>query len=108
MLVTATDADPDTPIGTERVLPPVVDSIDPSREAGYNHPPRGGPWHAGSITWSPDGTELLYSAEGEGLMTVPVDGARPAIVLSGDFLLGANDDLATTPWIPLQQWQPVP
>ncbi len=41
-------------------------------------------------------------------MAVPVDSAQPAIVLSPDGLTGINDQYATTPWIPLQRWQPVP
>lgn len=110
VLVTATDTDPDTPIGTERVIPPVVDHLDISNfYRVFNHPPpfRAEPWYANSVTWSPDGTALLYSAGSAGLIVVPVDGARPAIVLSGDGLIGIDDEHATSPWLPLQQWQPV-
>ena len=98
VLVTAIEADPDVPIGTEHVIAPLPNDLVPREE----------PWYANSVTWSPDGTELLYSARVVGVMAVPVDGARPAILLSGDLLTGQVDDLATSPWIPLQQWQPVP
>ena len=64
------------------------------------------PWHANSVTWSPDGTQLLYSAGLAGLIAVPVDADRPPIVLSSDGLTGIQDEHATSPWIPLQQWQP--
>lgn len=107
VLVTATDTDPDTPIGIERVIPPVVDNLD---SANFRDPPafREEPWYANSVTWSPDGTELLYSARSAGLMAVPVGGARPAIVLSTDGLTGTTDASTTSPWLPLQQWQSVP
>ena len=102
VLVTATDTDPDTPIGTESVIPPLPNEL-------YGPPGlHAEPWYANSVTWSPDGTELLYSAPTAGLIAVPVDGARPAIVLSPDGLVGINDQYATTPLIPLQLWQPVP
>ena len=39
-------------------------------------------WYANSVTWSPDGTELLYSGN-PGLLRVPVDHPRRPIVLSG-------------------------
>jgi dipeptidyl aminopeptidase/acylaminoacyl peptidase len=110
VLVTATDTDPDSPIGTERVIPPVVDNLDTGNfDEVFNHPApfRTARWYANSVTWSPDGTELLYSAGSAGLMVVPVDGARPAVVLSGDGLIDEGDDLATNLWLPLQQWQPV-
>ena len=98
MLVTATDTDPDTPIGTERAIPPLPNDLGLPEE----------PWYASSVTWSPDGTELLYSVPTAGIIAVPVETARPAIVLSPDGLVGINDQFATTPWIPLQLWQPVP
>ena len=105
VLVAATDG-PETPIGTERVIPPIVDNFDPARFPGpfaFQQEP----WSANSVTWSPDGSELLYSASTVGLLAVPVDSARPAIVLSPDGLIGINDQYATSPWIPLQPWQPV-
>lgn len=111
VLVTATDTDPGNPIGTARVIPPIVNNLDRSNfDSVFNHPPpfREADWYATSVTWSPDGTELLYAAGSAGLLTVPVDPARPAIVLSGDGLIGQADDLATSPRIPLQTWQPVP
>lgn len=111
VLVTTIDTDPDTPLGTERAVPPVVDNLHvaPSGD-GYNHPPpfRAEPWYANSVTWSPDGTELLYSAWSAGLLVVPIDATRPVTVLSGDGLIGQADDQSTRPWVPLQQWQPAP
>jgi dipeptidyl aminopeptidase/acylaminoacyl peptidase len=110
VLVTATDTG-DTPIGTERAIPPVVDNLDETNFGEvFDHPPpfHAAPWYANSVTWSPDGTELLYSAGPAGLIVVSVGRARPAIVLSGDGLIGMNDGDATSPWLPLQQWQPVP
>jgi WD40-like Beta Propeller Repeat len=101
VLVTATDDDPDTPIGTERAIPPLPDDL---------YGPDGlhaEPWFAKSVTWSPDGTKLLYSAEDEALIVVPVDPTRPAIVLSNDGLIRANDEYATIPRVPIQEWQPV-
>jgi len=95
VLVTATDADPVNPIGTERAVPqlPATVSIDE-------------PWQANSVTWSPDGTQLLYSAGVQGLIVVPVDADQPPIVLSSDLLTGIQEEHATSPWVPLQQWQP--
>lgn len=111
VLVTATN-DGSTPIGTERPIPPLVDNYVITGE--FNHPPpfRTSDWQANSVTWSPDGTELLYYA-GEGtsgccLIVVPVDGDHPARVLDGDSLIGLNDERANPPWIPLQQWQGLP
>jgi hypothetical protein len=101
ILVTATDDDPENPIGTERVIPPIPNDF--YGETGLDP----GPWYANSITWSPDGTELLYSGV-VGLLRVPVDPARPPIVLSDDPVTNLYTDYTTKPWIALQPWQPVP
>jgi dipeptidyl aminopeptidase/acylaminoacyl peptidase len=95
VLVSATDPDPGEPFGTQRPIPPL-----PGR--------REEPWHANSVTWSPDGTQLLYSAFIQGLIAVPIDVAQPPLVLSSDGLIGTNDEQIASPWIPLQQWQPAP
>lgn len=103
VLVTATDADPATPIGTERVIPPIADILRTSCDEC-----RTGPWDANSVTWSPDGTKLLYPARYVGLIVLSVDGAGSAIVLDEDDLIGQHDEDATRPRLPLQQWQPDP
>ena len=93
VLVSATSDDPANPIGTEHVIPPPqTDSPD-------------GPdwWFPTSVTWTPDGTHLLYTGwrhQGTGgVIAVPIDGAQPPIVL-GDGI-GTND-YDGTPWIPIQ------
>ncbi len=101
ILVTATDDDPENPIGTERAIPPIPNDF--YGEPGLN--PQW--WYANSVTWSPDGTQLLYSG-GPGLLRVPVDPAGPPIVLSDDPLTNLYTDYTTKPWIALQAWQPVP
>ena len=99
ILVTATDDDPDNPIGTERVIPPIPNDF--YGESGLDP----GWWYANSVTWSPDGTQLLYSGN-PGLLRVPVDHPRRPIVLSGAGNL--YTDNTTKPWLALQAWQPVP
>lgn len=105
VVVTATDADPDAPIGSERTIPPVVDIL-----AGWcgDECPTDITWYADSVTWSPDGTKLLYSARGVGVIQVSVDVAGSASVISEDDLVGGNNDDTTKPWLPLQVWQPAP
>ena len=101
VLVTATGDDPENPIGTERAIPPIPNDF--YGESGLY--PRW--WYTNSVTWSPDGTELLYSG-GPGLLRVPVDPPRPPIVLSDDPATNLYTDYTTKPWIALQAWQPVP
>ena len=95
VLVTAYDTGPARPVGTERVIQPLPADIS-----------RREPWAAHSVTWSPDGTRLLYSAGIQGLVDVPVDATQAPNWLSSDGLTGNLDDETTSPWIPLQQWQP--
>ena len=64
-------------------------------------------WFANSVTWSPDGTELLYSGV-VGLLRVFVDPARVPVVLSDDPDSNLYTDNTTKPWLALQAWQPVP
>ena len=101
LLVTATDDDPEHPIGTARAVPPIpnafygADGLQPSW------------WYANSVTWSPNGKALLYSGN-PGLLRVPVDPARPPVVLSDEPLTNLYTDDTTKPWLALQAWQPVP
>ena len=122
VLVTSTDADPATPIGTERAIPPL--GANPhtaicggcaSSSPNYSPQFRTSTWYANSVTWSPDGTKLLYSAwstprrfTAPALMVVPADGLGPIIVLSEDGLIGQKDPEATRPQLPLQVWQAAP
>ena len=61
-------------------------------------------WYPFSVTWSPDGTALLYSPgpeDGNSLVAVSVDGETPPVILSGDL------DPAVyygVPWLPDQSW----
>ena len=103
VLVTATDTDPDDPIGSERAIPPISDILD-----GLCDDCRRQEWYANSVTWSPDGTKLLYSVPGVGTFAVSVDGAGSAVVLDEDDVVGFQSDDTTKPWLPLQQWQPIP
>lgn len=103
VLVTATDTDPDAPIGTERAIPPIADILYGSCDDCRSHE-----WYANSVTWSPDGTKLLYSARWVGVIQVSVDGAGSASVIDEDDLVGRHNDDTTKPWLPLQVWQPAP
>ena len=105
VLVTATDTDPDAPIGSERAIPPIVDILFGS--CG-DECPTDTTWYADSVTWSPDGTKLLYSARWAGVFEVSVDVAGSAIVLDEDDLVGQHNEDTTKPWLPLQVWQPAP
>ena len=100
-VVTATDDDPENPIGTERAIPPIPNEF--YGESGLD--PRW--WYTNSVTWSPDGTQLLYSGN-PGLLRVPVDPPRAPFVLSDDSASNLYTDYTTKPWIALQAWQPVP
>jgi hypothetical protein len=103
VLVTATDADPDAPIGSERQIPPIADILDGSCDECRTEA-----WYADSVTWSPDGTKLLYSARFVGVIEVSVDVAGSAIVIDEDDLVGQHNEDTTKPWLPLQVWQPAP
>ena len=61
-------------------------------------------WSPFSVTWSPDGTQLLYlgwAGAHNGIVAVPIDGeGSPA-------LLAIDDDLAAytgAPWLTSQAW----
>lgn len=104
VLVAADDNDPGTPLGTEVVIPaPVTPGADP--EDGWL------PW---SVTWSPDGSMLLYNAwtyacsadvarsscpEVQGLVAVPVDTTKAPIVLAEGISVKDGE-----PWLPIQTW----
>ena len=77
VVVTVSDDDPLEPAGTQRVIPP-PQTTGPTAD---------GPWYPFNVTWSPDGTTLLYLAFMEGgpnsVVAAPVDGETPPVVLSG-------------------------
>jgi hypothetical protein len=75
VLVAADENNPDT-LGTEIVIAPVKQA---------DHP---GPWVPLRATWSPDGSSVIVllawndePAAGAGLFAVPVDQAKPPVVL---------------------------
>jgi hypothetical protein len=69
-------------------------------------------WYPYSVTWSPDGTTLLYDAwndgGGGGLITVPVDSPTDATVLNDVIEWGG--DAYSHGWVSVQRWgrQPPP
>ena len=87
ILTPGTEANAQEPVGREEVLPPV-------RLAGEDGPAFWFPWR---VTWSPDGTKLLYEAWNElapaatpastpaleqvGLIVVPIDRSTPPTLL---------------------------
>jgi Tol biopolymer transport system component len=95
VLVTAT-GDADSPIGNEVVM-------GPPRTQGADGPVW---WFPSSVTWSPDGTQLLYTAWSEqdsaGVIAVPIDTDKVPVVLNGEIAPGAYDG---SPWVPTQQWR---
>ena len=62
-------------------------------------------WSPFSVTWSPDGTQLLYHAWGDGvdsgLLAVPVDGGPPVVLYEGPGLVAVYSGI---PWVPFQAW----
>jgi hypothetical protein len=94
VLVTATDGDPDNPLGTEVVIAPArTQTAD------------GSVWFPWSVTWSPDGAHLLYNAwydtddvELSAVVAVPVDPTQEPVVLVHKH----PNVYVGTPWIPLQ------
>ncbi len=63
-------------------------------------------WYPYSVTFSPDGTQLLYQAWTDGiasgLVAVPIDGAGPPVVL-----YAGPDSVAVhsgSPWLPFEAW----
>jgi Tol biopolymer transport system component len=102
VLVTVSDNDPLKPAGTHVVIPP-------PETTGPDGLTRWYPW---SVTWSPDGTTLLYlawdSVPGKtGVVAVRVDGETPPVVL--DDALGVSWSVYIGfPWLPFQSWSRVP
>ncbi len=97
VLVTVNEHDPQRPAGTQVV-------IAPPKTAGL-----GGPvwWYPWSVTWSPDGTALLYvawpsstSAVTSAILAVPVDGKTTPVVLSSDPVAVYSG----FPWLTIQSW----
>lgn len=90
--------------------------IEPPTTRGSDGPVRWYPW---SVTWSPDGSMLLYIAwndacydqsstdcrgrrEVNGLLAVPVDTTQaPFVLAEASWLIGAYDG---QPWLPMQTW----
>ena len=67
-------------------------------------------WFPFSVTWSPDGTALLYYAwaesadgvaEADAVVAVSLDGETPPVVLSGDLVASVYSG---DPWLPAQSW----
>ena len=84
---------------TERVLPPVALAAPDDK-----------PWYPFRVTWSPDGTKLLYLAWGDpqggssfrtGLLAVPVSLAGPPVLLVDDQGLVVYQGLFT---VTIQAW----
>jgi hypothetical protein len=100
VLVTVDQHDPQRPVGTQVV-------ISPPETSGPNGPVWWYPW---SVTWSPDGTALLYVAwpsstsevttEPRAILAVSVDGKTPPVVLSGDSVAVYSG----FPWLTIQSW----
>ncbi len=108
VVITVTDGDPLGPPGTQTVIVPpyTTDGSAP------------GTWFPWSVTWSPDGTDLLYMAwqvvdgqpgpamesDGEriGLIAVSVDGSEPPATLYEGVDLGVYSGY---PWNTVQSWQ---
>jgi sugar lactone lactonase YvrE len=102
VLLTVNPDDPLEPAGTEVV-------IAPPQTTGPDGQPMW--WFPYGVTWSPDGTTLLYYAWAEsadrnitrttpnGIVAAPLDAETPRVVLS----LGA-DPFSGSPWLPTQSW----
>jgi Tol biopolymer transport system component len=111
VLVTADDNHRGTALGTDVV-------ISPPTTPGTDGPVSWYPW---SVTWSPDGSMLLYIAwndachgdndasaecggrlEGGGVLAVPVDTTKaPFVLADASWLIGVNEG---QPWLPMQTW----
>lgn len=106
VLVTPDDRSEQTGLASEVVLPMERTTADGSRLELF-------PWH---ITWSPDGTYLLYVAwtfpngccdegtvERTVVAAVPTDEHAPAVLLANMDGIGAYD--GDTTFVPIQIWQ---
>jgi dipeptidyl aminopeptidase/acylaminoacyl peptidase len=106
VLVTADDNDRGTPLGADVVIPPPT-------TPGTDRPLSWYPW---SVTWSPDGSMLLYNAwnnachvptsadcglDENGVVAVPVDTTKAPFVLADKSWVGHNEG---QPWFPMQTW----
>ena len=60
-------------------------------------------WAPYSVTWSPDGTQLLYLgwADHNGIVAVPVEVEGPPVLLAEDDELAAYTG---APWLTSQAW----
>jgi hypothetical protein len=90
VLLTVNPDDPREPAGTEVV-------IAPPQTTGPDGQPMW--WFPFSVTWSPDGTALLYYAwaesadgfaHGDAVVAVSLDGETPPVVLSGDLVVSGS------------------
>jgi Tol biopolymer transport system component len=64
-----------------------------------------GGWYPFSVTWSPDGTTLLYtawSADHDGVIAVPADAPNDTTVLTD--VVAPGTDIYSHAWIPTQSW----
>ena len=100
VLLTVNEDDPLEPAGSQVVIPP-------PQTAGPDGPLW---WFPFSVTWSPDGTTLLYLAWAEatntndapsGIVAVSLDAETAPVVLSGDL---GFDVYSGIPWLPIQSW----
>ena len=89
--------------GTETV-------IEPPETDGPNGPVW---WYPYSVTWSPDGTTLLYTAWSRGatpgstgfagMVAVPADTPSDVTILTDAMRLGPGSDYSHR-WVPIQRW----
>lgn len=86
--------------GPATVPPVILPPLQTDGRSGSNS------WSPFSVTWSPDGEQLLYHAWGDsvesGLVAVPLGAAVPPVVLyEGP---GSVAVCSGTPWVPFQSW----
>ena len=98
-VVTVTENDPAEPAGTQLIIPPPE----------TNGPDGSTRWCPFSVTWSPDGTTLLYLAwalpphgpETPAVLTMRPDGSTPPAILDDDLGASVYDG---HPWQTSQSW----